>query len=72
MWGGVGEAYIREEVLSEKLGETVKAIQIGKDKLEWIKDVLKLSHHDERGYHDKILKTLHTINSANKQREIRC
>lgn len=54
--GRCGEPYLREEVLAERLGEVVKAIQIDQDKLGWVKKALKLSHEDERVYHDRIIK----------------
>lgn len=43
-----GEPYLREEVLAERLGEVVKAIQIDREKVEWIKEALRRSHQDEK------------------------
>ena len=58
--GRCKEPYLREEVLAERLGEVVKAIHIGDDKLEWLREALKLSHEDERAYHDGMVKSLHS------------
>ncbi len=56
--GKCGNSWIREEELEEKLGETVKNICIDKTHLELIKEALRLSHKDEKEYHDQMIKNL--------------
>lgn len=58
--GKCGNSYVREEVLAEKFGEIVKAIQIDEERLEWIKEALRLSHKEEKEYHNKMIATLNT------------
>ncbi len=53
--GKCEKAYIREELLEDKLGQVVKKIVIDDAKLEWIKEALKASHVDEKAYHDEMI-----------------
>ncbi|HBP90846.1 MAG TPA: recombinase family protein [Nitrospiraceae bacterium] len=56
--GKCGEGYIREEKLQDLLGELVKAIQIDRTKVDWIKDALRESHAEERAFHEHAIGTL--------------
>ena len=56
--GKCGNAYIREEELSTKLGEIVKAIHIDDEHLEMLKKLLLASHKDEQEYHNQQLQIL--------------
>lgn len=56
--GKCGQSYIREEALSDKLGEAVKKIQIDEDTLSYLVDILKDAHEEEKEYHNSILKNL--------------
>ena len=56
--GKCGQPYVREEDLRRKFGNVVKAIQIGEEKLEWLREALKMSHLDEKAYHGKKIKEL--------------
>ena len=56
--GRCAEPYLREEALVERLGEVVRAIQIDREKVEWLTEALRLSHQEEKDYHDNILKNL--------------
>jgi site-specific DNA recombinase len=50
--------YIREEEIESQMIAILRLIQFDKDKLEWLKDALKLSHKDEVKFHKKMLKDL--------------
>ena len=56
--GRCGEPYVREEVLGNMLAEIVKAIYIGQEKLDWVKQALQASHREERAFHDQAINTL--------------
>lgn len=56
--GKCGQSYIREEALVEKLGESVKKIQIDEETLAYLVDILKDIHEEEKEYHNSMLKTL--------------
>jgi site-specific DNA recombinase len=56
--GNCGEPYMNEETLSEKLGEVVRNIHIDDRILEWTKEALKLSHKDEKEYHQNMIDSL--------------
>ena len=56
--GKCGEAYLREEKLQGLLGELVRAIEIDRDKVEWIKEALRTSHQDERAFHEETIRAL--------------
>lgn len=56
--GKCGNTYIREEELSVKLSEIVKAIYVDDDILRKYKKSLLESHKDEREYHDQQLQIL--------------
>ncbi len=49
---------MREEKLQDLLGELVKAIQIDRTKVDWIKDALRESHAEERTFHEHAIGTL--------------
>ena len=53
---------IREEKLIQKLGELVRKIQIDNKVIDWLREALKLSHQDEKEYHNhqsKLLREQH-------------
>ena len=56
--GKCGNAYIREEELSSKMSEVVKAIYVDDELLAKVKKSLLSSHKDEREYHDQQLQIL--------------
>jgi site-specific DNA recombinase len=56
--GQCGNPAIREEELIEKLGEIVQKIQIDHKIIDWIREALKLSHQDEKEFHDTQIKNL--------------
>lgn len=51
--GGCQKPAIREEALEELLGGVVSAVVIPEETVEWIKQALRESHHDERAYHEE-------------------
>ncbi len=50
--------YIRQEDLEQELGELLKLIKIPETTLGWIKDALRLSHEQERSFHNEALESL--------------
>jgi len=56
--GKCGNRYIREENLTEKLGELVKKIRIEPKIIDWLKEALLMSHKDEQEYHNSQIKSL--------------
>ena len=50
--------YVREEELSRLLGETLKAIRIDEDVLEWLVEALRASHADEKAHRDQMIASL--------------
>jgi len=50
--------YVREEELSRLLGETLRAIRIDEDVLEWLVETLRASHADEKAYRDQMIASL--------------
>ncbi|MFQ5902032.1 MAG: recombinase family protein [Thermodesulfobacteriota bacterium] len=45
--GKCGEPYLREETLEEKFGDPLKYFRIDRERFQWIKEALKLSHEEE-------------------------
>lgn len=56
--GKCGNKFIREESLTEKLGELVKKIRIEPKIIDWLKEALLMSHKDEQEYHSSQIKSL--------------
>jgi len=56
--GKCGNKALREEILTEKLGELVKKIKIEPRIIDWLKEALLMSHKDEKEYHDRQIKSL--------------
>jgi len=56
--GNCGNSWIRQEELEAKMGEIVRNIQIDKEHLELIVEALRLSHSQEKEYHDQMIKDL--------------
>ncbi len=56
--GKCGNKFIREENLTEKLGELVKKIRIEPGIIDWLKEALLMSHKDEQEYHNSQIKSL--------------
>jgi len=56
--GKCGNKFIREENLTEKLGELVKKIKIEPKMIDWLKEALLMSHKDEQEYHTSQIKSL--------------
>ena len=56
--GKCGNQFIREEILTEKLGELVKKIRIEPKIINWLKEALLMSHKDEQEYHNSQIKSL--------------
>lgn len=56
--GKCGNKFIREEILTEKLGELVKKIRIEPKIIDWLKEALLMSHKDEQEYHNSQIKSL--------------
>jgi len=56
--GKCGNKFIREEKLTEKLGELVKKIKIEPRIIDWLKEALLMSHKDEQEYHTSQIKSL--------------
>ncbi|GAI77071.1 unnamed protein product, partial [marine sediment metagenome] len=56
--GKCGNKFIREESLTEKLGELVKKIRIEPKIIDWLKEALLMSHKDEQEYHNSQIKSL--------------
>jgi DNA invertase Pin-like site-specific DNA recombinase len=56
--GKCGNKFIREENLTEKLGELVKKIKIEPKIIGWLKEALLMSHKDEQEYHTSQIKSL--------------
>ena len=52
--------YIREEDLGRLLGETLKAVRIDEDVLEWLVEALRTSHAEEKVHHDQMISALQT------------
>jgi site-specific DNA recombinase len=59
--GNCGNSWIRQEELEEKMGEIVRNIQIDKEHLELIVEALRLSHSQEKEYHDQMIKNLNAV-----------
>lgn len=56
--GKCPEKYAREEDIAEQFGNTIKAIQLDGEVLEWIKAALKGSHEAEERHHREALASL--------------
>jgi site-specific DNA recombinase len=56
--GKCGNPAIREEELIKRLGEVVKRIQVDPKVIDWIREALKLSHKDEKEFHETQIKNL--------------
>lgn len=56
--GGCKKPAIREDRLEKLLAETVEAIRIDDEVIEWIIDALKISHKDEKKFHAEQLSKL--------------
>jgi len=56
--GKCGNKFIREEKLTEKLGELVKKIKVEPRIIDWLKEALLMSHKDEQEYHSSQIKSL--------------
>ena len=56
--GKCGQPYVPEPVLEQRMREVVQAVQIGTERLEWLKELLRQSHKDEQAYHDAQIKGL--------------
>lgn len=56
--GKCPEAYVREETLAEQFGEHLRRIRLDEEVLEWVREVLRNSHQDEKEYHDRAVTIL--------------
>lgn len=56
--GKCPEKYTREEEIARQFGESLEAIKMDAEVLEWVKAALKDSHKDEKKYHDEAIALL--------------
>jgi hypothetical protein len=56
--GKCSQAYVKEETVTQLFAEKIKEIRIPAERLEWIRETLKSSHHDEKAYHDEAIESL--------------
>jgi site-specific DNA recombinase len=56
--GKCGNSWVREEELEDSFGEIVRNIRIDRSHVELIKEALRLSHTEEKEYHDQMIKDL--------------
>ncbi len=56
--GKCPEPYTREEVLDDRLGAVLDALRFDDEVLEWVTQALRLSHDDEKRYHEEAVARL--------------
>lgn len=56
--GRCSESYVREEVLSSEFSRSIAELRMDEKKHAWIVQALRESQHDEKEYHEKVLKKL--------------
>ena len=66
--GRCGNKAVREERLIAKLGDIVKRVNLDEKIIDWVKEALKLSHQDEKEYHDQQIKQLQEQHSKLQRR----
>lgn len=55
--GACSKNYVREEVIDKQIKDILQSIKLDDTRLEWVKEALKLSHKEEKGFHQKIVKS---------------
>lgn len=59
MYKGCDQRYLREEIVSEGLGEALKGIRLSTEQADWIVNALKESHREQQDLHKKDTQALH-------------
>ena len=58
--GSCSKNYVREEVIDQQIKTVLQSIKLDETRLEWIKEALKLSHKEEKTFHQKMLTSFQT------------
>jgi hypothetical protein len=58
--GSCSKNYVREEVIDEQVKVILQGIKLDKTRLAWVKEALKLSHQEEKSFHQKMVKSFQT------------
>ena len=66
--GNCPKPYIREEILERKFNELLKSIAIAPELVPIIQEALKLSHRDEKEYHNNAISKLQAENKKIQSR----
>ena len=56
--GKCPESYVREEEIARQFGDSLRAIRLDEDVLEWMVEALRESHEAEKQYHDEHIASL--------------
>ena len=58
--GSCSKNYVREELIDKQIKAVLQSIKLDETRLEWVKEALKLSHQEEKTFHQKIVKSFQT------------
>ena len=58
--GSCSKNYVREEVIDEQIKAILQSIKLDETRLDWVKEALKLSHQEEKAFHQKMVKSFQT------------
>ena len=56
--GRCGEGYMREEILQKLLGDLLKKIEIPMEKVQWIKEALRVTHAEQETFRKQTIESL--------------